>query len=156
MSFARRLGQRVMSSRLMFINVPVGSVPASREFFGKLGFEFDERFSDDSCACMVVSDQAFVMLLDRSRFEDFAVKPVADAAQTTEALLCVSADSREAVDAFADAALEAGGSPAKEPQDYGFMYGRSFGDLDGHHWEVMWMDPKAVERGSSEYAAESL
>jgi hypothetical protein len=139
-------------SRLLFVNLPVSDLDASKAFFGQLGFEFDPKFTDASCACMVVSDQAYVMLLDASRFADFAVKPIADATVTTQALFCVSADSREGVDALADAALAAGGAPAKEPMDHGFMYGRSFADLDGHHWEVMWMSPEAVEQGPTEVA----
>jgi len=101
---------------------------------------------------MVVSEQAYVMLLDAARFTDFATKPLADARTTTEAILCVSAESREAVDAFADAALAAGGADAKEPMDHGFMYGRSFQDLDGHHGEVMWMSQEAIEAGPADMA----
>lgn len=134
-------------SRLIFINIPVADLATSKAFFGKLGFGFDEKFTDDSCACMVVSDQAYVMLLARDRFADFTTKQIADAASSTEAILCVSADSREAVDACADTALEAGGTPANEAIDHGFMYGRSFNDPDGHLWEIMWMSPEAIEQG---------
>lgn len=134
-------------SRLIFVNLPVEDLSASVEFFGALGFKFDDRFTDQSCACMVVSEQAYVMLLVESRFADFTTKPIADARASTEAILCVSAESREAVDAFAEAALGAGASSANEPMDHGFMYGRSFCDLDGHLWEVMWMSPEAVEQG---------
>jgi uncharacterized protein len=141
-------------SRLLFLNLPVRDLDASVAFFTKLGFAFDPKFTDESATCMIVSDQAYVMLLVEPRFAEFATKPVADARTTTEALICVSADSREGVDEFADAALAAGGSPAKDPQDFGFMYGRSFQDLDGHHWEVMWMDPAAVEQGPEAYAAQ--
>lgn len=143
---------RGMDDRLLFLNLPVADLAASKAFFGALGFAFDPKFTDEQCACMVVSDKAYVMLLDRARFTDFTARPVADAHATTQALVCVSAESREAVDAFADAALDAGGAPAKEPMDHGFMYGRSFFDLDGHHWEVLWMDPKAVEQGPSDMA----
>jgi hypothetical protein len=139
-------------SRLIFVNLPVEDVAASTAFFGKLGFGFDEKFTDDACACMVVSEQAYVMLMTEPRFADFTTKPVADARAATEAIVCVSAESRDAVDTFADAALAAGGSAAKEPMDYGFMYGRSFHDLDGHHWEVMWMSPEAVEQGPADMA----
>jgi uncharacterized protein len=134
-------------SRLIFINLPVQELSASIAFFRALGFEFDQKFTDESCASMIVSDQAYVMLLARSRFADFTTKPIVDARQGTEAILCVSAESREAVDAFADTALDAGASRAGDPMDYGFMYGRSFCDLDGHLWEVMWMSPEAVEQG---------
>ncbi len=138
--------------RLIFVNLPVADVTASKGFFEELGFSFDPKFTDDSCACMVVSDQAYVMLLAHSRFTDFTSKPIADARASTEAILCVSAESRGAVDGFADAALGAGASSAGEPMDHGFMYGRSFHDLDGHLWEVMWMSPEAVEQGPAEMA----
>jgi predicted lactoylglutathione lyase len=139
-------------SRLIFVNLPVKDLSASKRFFEALGFGFNEKFTDESGACMVVSEQAFVMLLAESRFADFATKPIADARTTTEAILAVSAESRDAVDAFADAALAAGGSRAGEPMDHGFMYGRSFDDLDGHHWEVMWMSAEAVESGPADMA----
>ena len=138
--------------RLLFVNLPVKELAASVEFFRTLGFTFDEKFTDESATCMVVSDQAFVMLLVEPRFADFTKKPIVDARAGTEAILAVSADSREAVDAFADAALSASGSAANDPMDHGFMYGRSFHDLDGHLWEVMWMSPEAVERGPADTA----
>lgn len=139
-------------SRLIFVNVPVGDVSASIEFFTALGFDFDPKFTDDSCACMVVSDQAYVMLLARERFSDFTTKSIADAHSSTEAILCVSAEDREAVDALADAALAAGATKVNEPMDHGFMYARSFSDLDGHLWEVMWMSAEAVEQGPADMA----
>ncbi|HWT93274.1 MAG TPA: VOC family protein [Solirubrobacteraceae bacterium] len=141
-------------SRLIFVNLPVADVQASQRFFGALGFTFDGKFTDESCACMVVSDQAYVMLIAKERFADFTKKPIADATASTEAILCVSADSREGVDAFADAALDAGGTVANDPMDHGFMYGRSFNDPDGHLWEVMWMSQEAVEAGPADMAAQ--
>jgi hypothetical protein len=140
-------------SRLLFVNLPVRDLAASIAFFTELGFAFDEKFTNDECGCLVISEQAYVMLLAESRFADFTTKPTADARSTTEALLCVSAEDRQGVDALADAALAAGGAPAKEPMDHGFMYGRSFQDLDGHHWEVMWMSSEAVEQGPADMAA---
>ena len=137
-------------SRLIFVNLPVKDLDASTAFFRGLGFEFDPKFTDDSAACMVVSEQAYVMLLVEPRFADFTKKPVADARTSTEAILAVSAESREAVDAFAEAALAAGASRANEPMDHGFMYARSFNDLDGHLWEVMWMSQEAVEQGPAD------
>ena len=142
-------------SRLIFVNLPVKDLEASIGFFRSLGFEFDPKFTDDSATCMIVSEQAYVMLLERSRFEDFTVKPVADPAAATAAIVAVSAEDREGVDRFADAALEAGAAPANEPMDHGFMYGRSFHDLDGHLWEVIWMDQAAVEQGPNEYAQQA-
>jgi predicted lactoylglutathione lyase len=144
-----------MASRLMFVNVPVKDLDASVEFFRTLGFDFDEKFTDETATCMIVSDKAFVMLLTEERFADFTSKPLADARSTTEAILSVSADSREEVDAFADRALEAGASKANDPMDMGFMYGRSFNDPDGHLWEVVWMDPQAAQQGPAEFAQQN-
>ena len=141
-------------SRLLFLSLPVADLTASREFFALLGFEFDERFRGEDAACMVVSEQAYVMLLQRQRFAEFVVRPVAEAGEATALTVAVSAPDREAVDAFAAAALAAGAGAAKEPQDYGFMYGRSFHDLDGHLWEVMWMDPVAAATGPAEHMPE--
>ncbi len=141
-------------SRLLFLNLPVADLAASREFFAELGFDFNEKFCDDGAACMIVSDKAYVMLLQRDRFAEFVTKPVADPTSETALTVAISAEDREAVDASAEAALAAGASGAKGPQDYGFMYQRSFHDLDGHLWEVTWMDPVAVEKGPAEFAAQ--
>jgi predicted lactoylglutathione lyase len=142
-------------SRLLFLNLPVADLAAARAFFAALGFDFNEKFCDEGAACMVVGDGAFVMLLQRDRFADFVTKPVADANEATALTACVSAASREEVDSLAEAATAAGATPAKDPQDYGFMYQRSFHDLDGHLWEIAWMDPVAVEKGPAEFAAQS-
>ena len=140
-------------SRLLFLNLPVADIDVSRRFFDELGFEFNEKFCDEGALCVVVSEQAFVMLLQRDRFAEFVTKPVADATGETALTVAVSAEDRAAVDAFAEAARAAGATAAKDPQDYGFMYQRSFHDLDGHLWEVAWMDPVAVEQGPEEFAA---
>jgi predicted lactoylglutathione lyase len=142
-------------SRLLFLNLPVADLSAGRAFFAALGFEFNEKFCDEGAACMVVSDQAYVMLLQRERFAEFVTKPVADATKETALTACISAASREEVDALAAAATAAGAGTAKDPQDYGFMYQRSFHDLDGHLWEIAWMDPVAVEKGPAEFAADA-
>jgi predicted lactoylglutathione lyase len=142
-------------SRLLFLNLPIADLSASRPFFETLGFEFNEKFCDEGTGCLVVSDQAYVMLLERDRFAEFVTKPVADAHQATALTVAISAEDREAVDAFVETALAAGAGTAKDPQDYGFMYQRSFHDLDGHLWEVAWMDPVAVEQGPEAFAAEN-
>lgn len=142
-------------ARSIFVNIPVSDLAASKDFFRALGFDFDPKFTDHSCACMVLNEQAYVMLLDSSRFADFTTKPVADARTTTESILCVSAESRDDVDAVADAALGSGGSAANDAMDHSFMYGRSFHDLDGHLWEVMWMSPEAIEQGPAEMAQQT-
>ena len=140
------------TSRKIFVNLAVEDLARSVDFFTKLGFSFDPRFTDEQATCMVVSDEAFVMLLVEDRFKDFTKKELADPATQTEAILAVSAESRESVDELADKALEAGGSPANDPLDTGSMYGRSFHDPDGHLWEVVWMDPSAVEQQAAEPA----
>lgn len=142
-------------SRLLFLNLPVADLGASRAFFAQLGFEFNEKFSDAGAACMVVSEGAFVMLLQRDRFAEFVTKPLANSDETTGLTVCVSAKSRAEVDSLADVAGNAGAGDAKGPQDYGFMYQRSFHDLDGHLWEIAWMDPVAVEKGPAEFAADA-
>ena len=133
-----------MTSRTLFVNLAVKDLDRSVEFFTKIGFTFDPRFTDDTATCMIVGDQAFVMLLTRSKFEEFVKTELADPTAQTEAIMAVSADSREDVDALADTALEAGGTPANDPLDYGFMYGRSFRDPDGHLWEIFWIDQQAT------------
>ncbi len=136
-----------MAQRMMFVNLPVRDLERAKRFFGKLGFGFDPRFTDEKAACMVVSDLGYVMLLDERFFRTFTRKEPCDTRRETEALLALSCESRAGVDALAAAALAAGGSEAMPPQDHGFMYGRSFHDPDGHHWEVLWMDPVAAREG---------
>ena len=133
------------TSRRMFVNLPVKDLDKSVEFFSELGFTFDARFTDETATAMIVNGEAVVMLLVENRFKDFTKKELADATTHTEAILALSAESRQDVDQFADKALEAGGSPANDPMEMDFMYGRSFQDLDGHIWEVFWMDPSAIE-----------
>jgi predicted lactoylglutathione lyase len=132
-------------TRMLFVNLPVQDLTKSVDFFTGLGFEFNQQFSDDKATCMVVNEQACVMLLVRSFFASFTNKDVPDPYVATGAVMAVSAQSREEVDALVDQALALGGSPSKEPSDEGYMYGRSFFDLDGHAWEVIWMDPAAVQ-----------
>jgi predicted lactoylglutathione lyase len=131
-------------SRMTFVNLPVRDLPTSMKFFTGLGFEFDEQFTDERATCMVISDRAFVMLLTEPFFASFTTKELPDPATSTGVIVGLTAESREEVDALVGTALELGGSVAKDPADHGYMYGRSFYDLDGHAWEVMWMDPAAV------------
>jgi len=125
--------------RMIFVNLPVKDLEASRGFFGGLGFEFNPQFSDDSAACMIVDENIFVMLLVEERFRDFINGEIADATRVTEAITCLSADSREDVDATVARAIAAGGKPWKPAMDMDPMYGGSFQDLDGHVWELMHM-----------------
>jgi predicted lactoylglutathione lyase len=132
-------------ARKIFVNLPVESLNRSVEFFGQLGFTFNKQFTDDNATCMVISEDIYAMLLVKPYFKGYINNDVADATRVTEAILALSAESRAEVDALADKALEAGAKATKPPQDHGFMYLRSFQDLDGHHWEVFWMDSKHVQ-----------
>ncbi len=133
-------------ARKIFVNLPVKSLEKSVEFFTRLGFEFNPQFTDDNATCMVLSDEAFVMLLVEDFFKTFTKKELCDATTQVEAILALSAESREQVDQLVAAALAAGAQPANDPMDHGFMYGWSFQDLDGHLWEVIWMDPNHVQQ----------
>jgi uncharacterized protein len=133
------------NSRKLFVNLPVRDLNKSKEFFSKLGFEFNPKFTDDKAACMVISDEAFAMLLTEPFFKTFTKRELADTTRQTEGLFALSCSSKAEVDDMVKKALAAGGKPAMEKQDQGFMYGWSFYDLDGHHWEVLWMDPKALQ-----------
>jgi uncharacterized protein len=130
-------------SRKIFVNLAVRDLKKSMQFFSTLGFEFNPKFTDDNAACMIVSDEAFVMLLTDPFFKTFTRREPCDTTRHTEALVALSCGSREEVDQLVKKAVAAGGTHAMEPQDHGFMYGWSFYDPDGHHWEVFWMDPKA-------------
>ncbi|WP_251081406.1 VOC family protein [Frankia sp. Mgl5] len=137
---------------MLFVNIPVADLERSKAFFAKLGFSFNPSFTDETAACMLVGEQASVMLLSHNKFAEFAKLPMADPATHTLALYCFSVSSREEVDAVAEAALAAGGVEADGLEDYGFMRSRSFFDLDGHGWQIMWMDPAAVQKGPEEFA----
>jgi len=125
--------------RMIYVNLPVKDLTASMGFFTALGFEFNPEFSDDKAACMIVDENIFVMLLVEERFRDFINGEIADAPRTTEAITCLSADSKEHVDETVAKAIAAGGKPWKPTMDEGPMYGGSFQDLDGHVWELMYM-----------------
>lgn len=131
--------------RKLFLNLPVKDLKRSIDFFTSLGFEFDQRFTDPTATCMLIGEDAYAMLLTEEKFKGFAKKPIGDPAKATAGLFALTASSRAEVDAFANKALEIGGSPAAETQDFGFMYQRSFYDPDGHHWEILWMDPNAMK-----------
>ena len=132
------------SGRKMFLNLAVHDLERSKAFFAGLGFTFNPKFTNDNGACMVVSDQAFVMLLTQPFFKTFTKHDVCDTREYTEGLFALSCESRTEVDDLVKKAIAAGGQHAMEPQDHGFMYGWSFYDLDGHHWEVFHMEPQAV------------
>ena len=133
-------------SKLIFVNLPVKDLERATAFYEAVGAEKNEQFCDSTASCMVFSDTIHAMLLTHDKFRQFTPKKIADAKETTEVLICLSADSREAVDDMVGKAQKAGGRVDPSPkQDYGFMYGRSFEDPDGHIWEVMWMDVAAAK-----------
>lgn len=129
----------------IFVNLPVKDLDRSKAFFAALGFTFNPQFTDALAACMVISDDIYSMLLTEARFKDFTPKAIADASKTTEVLTALSMESRREVDDMVDKALSAGATPNGDPKDYGFMYQRSFNDLDGHIWEIFWMDAGKVQ-----------
>jgi len=127
----------------IFVNLPVQDLKNSMRFYESLGYQHNPQFTDETAACIVISDTIYVMLLTHAKFKDFTPKPIADATKVSEVLLCLSCESREAVDGVVSEALAAGGSKSQEPKDYGFMYQHSFQDPDGHLWEVIWMNQAA-------------
>jgi predicted lactoylglutathione lyase len=134
------------TSRKMFVNLAVKDLAKTVDFFTRLGFEFDPRFTDENATCMIVNDDAFVMLLVEDFFKNFTKKGIADATTQNEAIMALSADSKQQVDDLVDRALAAGGQASADTTDQGFMYERSFQDLDGHLWSAFWMDPSALEQ----------
>ncbi|HEX8357591.1 MAG TPA: VOC family protein [Segetibacter sp.] len=129
----------------VFINLPVKDLERSKEFFTKIGFTINPQFSNEKAACVVISEEIYAMILTEEFFKTFIPdKQISDASKTTEVLVALSADSKDAVNELADKALAAGGKVARDPEDHGFMFGRSFEDPDGHIWEVFWMDMSAA------------
>lgn len=128
----------------IFVNLPVKDLKKSINFFTQLGFNFNPQFTDEQATCMIIGENIFAMLLVEERFRDFTKKPISDAKKSTEVLLALDAESRDAVDAMIRNAVKAGGSTYSDPQDHGWMYGHSFADLDGHQWEILYMDENAI------------
>jgi predicted lactoylglutathione lyase len=131
----------------IFVNLPVKDLKKSMSFYEKIGFKNNPQFTDDTAACMVVSEEIYVMILTHEKFKSFTPKQIVDATKNTEVLTALSYQSREAVDDVVRKAKAAGGSTYAEPKDYGFMYQHGFQDPDGHIFEVLWMDPKAIQQG---------
>jgi len=131
----------------IFVNLPVKNLTTSVTFFTKVGFTFDQNFTDENATCMIIGENIYAMLLTEKFFGTFSDKTIIDAKSSTEAITALSVQSRDEVDELANRALEAGGRQYKEPQDHGWMYGRNFEDPDGHQWEVFFMDMSAVPQG---------
>lgn len=140
--------------RMMFVNLAVEDLPRAKEFWSALGFTFNDQFTDEHAACMVVSEAVSVMLLTQPTFAGFTTRPIADTTAVTEGLFAMTCDNRDAVDAMVGSALAHGGRPAMPPQDHGFMYGWSFYCPDGHHWEPFWMDPNPPADASDDDAGD--
>ena len=132
-------------AKMIFVNLPVSDLARSTAFYEALGATRNPQFSDETATCIVFSETIHAMLLTHDKYRQFTAKPIADAHQSSQVLICISAGSRDEVDQTIDNAARAGGkADPGQTQDYGFMYGRSFEDPDGHHWEVMWMDLEAA------------
>ena len=130
----------------IFVNLPVRMLEKSINFFTKLGYKFNPQFTDETAACMIVSEDIFVMLLTEEKFKTFTPKAICDAKKSTEVLMGLSCESRKEVDDMVRKAVFAGGTTYQEPQDHGFMYGHGYQDLDGHIWELFYMDPTAIKK----------
>ena len=131
----------------IFVNLPVKDLDKSKEFFTRLGFTINPQFTDENAACVVISEDIYAMILQEKFFKTFIQKKeITDATKSAEVLVALSAGSKEKVNEMADKALAAGASKLREPEDHGFMYSRSFQDIDGHVWEVLWMDPATVNK----------
>ncbi|MBO9635442.1 MAG: VOC family protein [Chitinophagaceae bacterium] len=128
----------------IFVNLPVKDLNKTKEFFAQLGFTFNEQFTNEAAACMIIGENIYAMLLVEPFFQSFLNKQVGDPAKTANGIYALAVGSRAEVDQMVDKAMKAGGGFVKEPQDHGWMYGRSFADIDGHQWEVMYMDATAI------------
>lgn len=128
----------------IFVNLPVKDLNKSVDFFTKLGYTFNAQFTNEQATCMIISDTIYVMLLVEPFFQTFSTKEIADATKVVESIICLSAESREAVDEILSKAVDAGASTPKDKIDYGWMYSGSFQDIDGHLWEYAWMDPNGM------------
>jgi uncharacterized protein len=133
-----------MSSKI-FVNIAVKDLQASKEFFRQLGYTFNPQFTNEDGACLIISEDIYAMLLVEKFFKTFTAKEVADAHQNTEVIIALSVEKRELVDEMVTKAIKAGGRIYRQAEDQGFMYGHSFEDLDGHQWEVFWMDPAHLQ-----------
>jgi len=130
----------------LFVNLPVKDLNKTVEFFTKLGFTFNPQFTDENATCMIVGNDIFVMLLVEKFFKTFTKKEISDVSKNTEVIVALSTQSREEVDQMMEKVLGAGGREARDPQDHGWMYGRSFEDIDGHLWEIFYMDETAIKK----------
>ena len=137
-----------MLATKIFVNLPVKDLNRTVEFFTRLGFTFNPQFTDENATCMIIGEDIYIMLLVEKFFKTFTKKEICDVAEDAEVIVALSAESREKVDQMMNRVLEAGGKESRDPQDHGWMYGRSFQDIDGHLWEIIYMDVSAVQKES--------
>src|SRR6476659_10340807 len=130
----------------LFVNLPVKDLNKTVEFFTKLGFTFNPQFTDENATCMIVGNDIFVMLLVEKFFKTFTKKEISDVSKNTEVIVALSTQSREEVDQMMEKVIGAGGKESRDPQDHGWIYGRSFADIDGHIWEIFYMDETAIKK----------
>lgn len=130
----------------IFINLPVRDLGKSKDYFRQLGYTFNSQFTDDKAACLVIGEDIYAMLITEGFFKTFTMKNIADTRRSTEAIIAITAGSREEVDEYVEKAVAAGGNIYRKPDDYGWMYSRSIEDPDGHIWEIFWMDPARIEK----------
>ncbi|MGI0037042.1 MAG: VOC family protein [Nitrososphaera sp.] len=130
----------------IFVNLPVKNLNKTVDFFTKVGFTFNPQFTDENATCMVIGETIFVMLLVEKYFKTFIIKEICDTSKDAEAIIALSLESREKVDQLMSRAIGAGGTEPRKAQDHGWMYGRNFQDIDGHLWEVFWMDESAIKK----------
>ena len=142
-------------TKQIFVNLPVKDLSRTVEFFKRLGFTFNPQFTDEKATCMIINDNIFVMLLVEKFFKTFTKKEICDTAKDTEVIIALSTESREKVDEMMQHVFEAGGKESREPQDHGWMYGRSFQDINGHLWEIIYMDEKALKNNELQGQAKS-
>jgi predicted lactoylglutathione lyase len=139
----------------IFVNLPVKDLNKSMEFFKNIGYSFNPQFTDETAACMVISNEIYAMLLTQEKFKEFTTKEIVDATKSTEVLIALSTESKGDVNIMLDKVIKAGGKEFRQPMDYGFMFSRSFEDLDGHVWELLWMDPKSINQPAETAMANS-
>jgi uncharacterized protein len=136
----------------IFVNLPANDLNKTIEFFTKLGFKFNPQFTDENATCMIVGEDIFVMLLVEKFFKTFTKKEICDTSKNTEVIVALSVEGREKVDQMINKAIEAGGRESREPQDHGWMYGRSFEDINGHIWEIIYMDESALKNDDEKHS----
>jgi uncharacterized protein len=150
-SLAQQIKLELVMATNIFVNMAVKDLQKSIAFFEKLGYKFNLQFTDETAICMIISDTIYAMLMTEPKFKSFTPKSICDTTKSQETFICLSVDNKEAVDDVIKKAVAAGGKTWKEPDDHGFMYGHEFEDLDGHVWEIMWMDPNFVHSVDSHF-----